>query len=600
MASQIHYSRTTGDIDVDVGQTHIHLHPGARGGADIDVSQRPSAASPSASAPSKTGDSPIKRLNDALGELTTSYTSAISDLEKSAEHALQTDNRSPRIRRSTMQVSSEKRSLESDKAVQSLLAKRSPYTSPSRSAAVSSPYLDVLSSPLSNYTTQYLKERRIVRTLLDIASSSAPVKEVYDASVDLRKWLLDYSTLGPYLTGKLLAVVTKVQDLLQEVEKKDKAYGELMTAMKDKEAIVRDMELKFDAQSKSNSATVNRLILVTADLQAQLKESKQTELENIRACEDARGRVASLQALTDELKVQLSGSMDRERDAKAQLADQAVRARQEMATKEARFAERESALNKQLASVQDAETRTAELNIMLETDKRGLQAEVKKLEKDNKEVSDELAEALEIAKTFEKSLKQELSVVDFWNNEVKNVAQSVLGPETAKNIALEDQLARVGAAYQEKDAALQQSQKELAEVTGKYDKMKELEMKEHRMLEMEHKRARELAKQLVDEEHREFTLYDMLVKAQIKTKLMREALIRNDSRHKLKEAELENNLVDLRESQRVEKLEMNETLERTRVKVEEAKKLAENAQNLSKMMRLYDDDKVLASRGLLR
>jgi len=370
--------------------------------------------------------------------------------------------------------------------------------------------------------------------------------------------------------------------------------------MKDKEAIVRDMELKFDAQSKSNSATVNRLILVTADLQAQLKESKQTELENIRACEDARGRVASLQALTDELKVQLSGSMDRERDAKAQLADQAVRARQEMATKEARFAERESALNKQLASVQDAETRTAELNIMLETDKRGLQAEVKKLEKDNKEVSDELAEALEIAKTFEKSLKQELSVVDFWNNEVKNVAQSVLGPETAKNIALEDQLARVGAAYQEKDAALQQSQKELAEVTGKYDKMKELEMKEHRMLEMEHKRARELAKQLVDEEHREFTLYDMLVKAQIKTKLMREALIRNDSRHKLKEAELENNLVDLRESQRVEKLEMNETLERTRVKVEEAKKLAENAQNLSKMMRLYDDDKVLASRGLLR
>jgi len=310
--------------------------------------------------------------------------------------------------------------------------------------------------------------------------------------------------------------------------------------------------------------------------------------------------VASLQALTDELKVQLSGSMDRERDAKAELADQAVRARQEMATKEARFAERESALNKQLASVQDAETRTAELNIMLETDKRGLQAEVKKLEKDNKEVSDELAEALEIAKTFEKSLKQELSVVDFWNNEVKNVAQSVLGPETAKNIALEDQLARVGAAYQEKDAALQQSQKELAEVTGKYDKMKELEMKEHRMLEMEHKRARELAKQLVDEEHRELSLYDMLVKSQIKTKLMREALIRNDSRHKLKEAELENNLVDLRESQRVEKLEMNETLERTRVKVEEAKKLAENAQNLSKMMRLYDDDKVLASRGLLR
>jgi len=116
----------------------------------------------------------------------------------------------------------------------------------------------------------------------------------------------------------------------------------------------------------------------------------------------------------------------------------------------------------------------------------------------------------------------------------------------------------------------------------------------------EHAKAKELAKKLVDEEHQEEELETMLCYALKKNREMRDILIRNDSRHKEKEAALENKLVELREGQRKEKLEMNETLERTRIKVEEAKKLAENAQNLSKMMRLYDDDKVLAARGLLR
>jgi len=602
MASQIHYSAKNGDIDVDVGRTHIHLHQQSRGGTDIDVSQRPSNPSPASTAPPSTGDSPIKRLNDALGELTTSYTSAISELEKSAEHALAASERSPRNRWSSNEVSSEKRVLESDKAVQALLARRnlSSYTSPSRSAALSSPYLDVLASPLSNYTTQYLKERRVVRTLLDIASSSAPVKEVYDASADLRKWLLDYSTLGPYLTGKLLAVVTKVQDLLQEVEKKDNAYAELMKAMKEKEEIVQNMEIKFDAQTKNNAATVNRLILVTADLQAQLKASTQAEMQNLKAYEDARARVISLEALSNELKVQLKGSMDRERYAKTQLITQAAAAKQAMAEQEAAFARREKVLNAQLASVQDAETKTAELNIMLETDKRKLENEVKNLQDDNKELSLELAQALEIAKTFEKSLEQELQVVDFWNTQVKNVSTTVLGPAATMTTSLEDQLPLVGNAYQGKARELKTTSAALLLLQQEFKSLRQLESAERTALMAEHAKAKELAKKLVDEEHQEEELETMLCYALKKNREMRDILIRNDSRHKEKEAALENKLVDLREGQRKEKLEMNETLERTRIKVEEAKKLAENAQNLSKMMRLYDDDKVLAARGLLR
>lgn len=577
-----------GGIDIDVGQTHLHLN-------------RPSgyASTPSRSVATTGTSSSIKQLNDAVNELTNTYSRAVHSLEEADEaHMQKSYTYVDPEQRTSLDVLREKMDLEKELQKKSLYNayERVPEIKPVSDAMVragtqndirSSPYLNITSPYFANleprlrpYADKFLAERVMVRKMMQDGKLCNNLRiATEEANGELRNWLLEYSGMGSYTTTRMLEIAQKIQDLLEQIREKDEAYSALDQAMADKIKAIDDLKIRAQAQQKSDEDHLNGLVNLTSDLQKKLKQTNADQSEFLKQLKRLQGDEQSLAVQRTGMQQELVGSKARTTYLSQRITDQTASLAQARAVQAASHAAREQLLNEKIQLALDGQRKQDALRDTLQQEKAQLEAMVQAAQANKDETEEEFSQARDIAVKLQESLKKELTVAQYWQDaaqEVSRIVVNAVGPVTS--------LQPVGTKYLQTVENIIKTNAAVVKERKMFVNMKSIATKEFIMIQEEHKRIKSLTKHLVEEEHHEKDLCVQLEMSLEKYNQMRSLAIMNDAQHKKNEADIQMLIEQTKEERDRDQSEMKVAVENALKKVEEAKLMARNAKAISSVM----------------